>query len=169
MTLLDSLQITGAIASIAGLSVHLDKVVVADTGEILQVGSTDRTITMFSKAEHVKVVLYGSIEGLHLASGDRAFTAYALVHPPKSEEIWYVQRRERDTLRSEGKFELEAYIGGTGAASAQHGQRFGMAVLIADYEPRDTYSSLRKLTSGRPLTPVYRFEVIRNAHQRSVG
>jgi hypothetical protein len=149
------------------LSVRVDEIEVADTGQKIHVESADETIPIFSRAEHVKILLRGSVKDLDMSSVEHVFAAYAFVRPPVNDEIWYVQRRERDNLTTAGRFEVEAYLGGKGLASAQHSQRFGVVILIADFETRDTYSNLSKIPMGRPLSPTYRLETVRKAIQQT--
>jgi len=146
------------------LLVSLDSLQVADTGEVIEKLSPHKTTDVLSRAEHVKILVHGRVSGVAPSDLHKNHIAFAMVRPPADEEIWYVQKRERDTITPSGKFEVEAYLGGRGKYSAQHGQRFGLVVLVADFKTRDTYSNLSKVPKGRPMTAIHRLQVVREGN-----
>jgi len=152
----------------ACLCVCLDEIEVGDTHEIIKVESTDKVFPIFSQAQHVKLILRGNVKDVDLSSPGNAYAVCALVRPPTADEVWFVQRAERDTLTPTGRFEVDAYLGGKGAERAQPGQRFGVAILIADFETREKYASLRQIPVGRPLSPVYRFKITNEPGRETV-
>lgn len=148
-------------------SVQVLSVNVPDADKKIKVLSAAATIKIFSQAEHVKIILDGCVKGVDLSAGKHTPTAYMLVRPPTTNQIWYVQLSQRGTVSPEGNFTLHAYLGGTGPDRAQPGQTFGVVVLIADFAPMETYPDLQSIPLKHALSPVYQFEIVGSAREAS--
>jgi hypothetical protein len=136
------------------------------TKEVLANVDSDSVTELFSRRDHMKVTAKGQATGFGLTSIAERLSAYALVRPPTVEEIWHVQKSERASVRSSGSFELEFYLGAPGIGSPQPDQRFGLVILIADFQPSATYGTLAAIPKGRPHSATYEFRVLRTQPKR---